>query len=234
MRERGILFSAPMVRAILEGRKTQTRRVVKPQPPDDCGSPQVGTYHPTIVVRQEEQPGPQAFGAFSSDGEWVRPCHFGAPGDRLWVRESIRLDRTEQQRDWHGERAWASYVADGAPTKLDSWGWKLSTLPGMFLPRGLSRITLEVTGVRVERLQDISEEDAKAEGCFGFDPEPAREGGTIYSMKGRSSAPSPVAHVRALWESINGPESWKANPWVWVVEFKRLEAEKLAAAGGAR
>ena len=92
----------------------------------------------------------------------------------------------------------------------------------LFMPRWASRITLEVESVRVERLQDISEEHAIAEGCTGRDPEPVAEGGTIYYRPGISSAPSPLAHYRMLWESINGAGSWALNPWVWVVAFKRV------------
>lgn len=191
VKERPILFSSPMVVAILEGRKSQTRRLVKP------GGPRWGP---------DDRP----------DTRLGTP--YGAPGDRLWVKEAIRLDRTEAERDWNGERAWASYVADGSPTKLDSWGWKLSTLPSMFLPRGLSRITLEVTGVRAERLQDISEEDAKAEGVEAHDD----DGVTYYGPLNRGHASARVAFER-LWESINGEGSWDANPWCWVIGFRRVE-----------
>ena len=90
MRERPILFSGPMVRALIEGRKTQTRRIVKPQPHEDCSAIEVGRYHPTVIDRHgDEQPGAEIFGAYSLDGDWGAKCPYGAPGDRLWVKETF-------------------------------------------------------------------------------------------------------------------------------------------------
>lgn len=204
MKEHPILFSAPMVKAILDGRKTVTRRVVKPQPP--ANAHQVETWHhPDTKPR---------FFAWTTAGEisdqWEPlPCPYGQPGDRLWVRETFcpiypqdphynggrPIEYDYQATYKHGDR-----LGDliGAKKK-----WK----PSIHMPRWASRITLEVTGVRVERLLDISEADARAEGisCNG--------------CPGRHA----TADFRALWESINGPSSWDANPWVWVVEFKRVK-----------
>jgi hypothetical protein len=182
MKERPILFSAPMVRALLDGSKTQTRRVVKPTP-EWIGQSGVLSYRGRVGL-------PHAL------------CPYGQPGDRLWVREThmdlgacylYRADASAEQ-----ERA---IVAPRQP-------WR----PAIHMPRAASRITLEITGVRVERLQDISEADALEEGITyndipnnGLDPMRAR------------------TWFRGLWESINGPGSWEANPWVWAVSFNRLE-----------
>jgi hypothetical protein len=194
-RERPILFSAPMVRAILDGRKTQTRRVLK--------------FPRFIVNALDQEELVEALNKAKTkavvergpcDGVKNRySCPYGQPGDRLWVREAWSTHaifdplppRDITARSVH-------YWADG-----DAQTGKRR--PGMFLPRWASRITLEVTGVRVERLRDISEKDAEAEGC-PLDRLLARD---WYSQ---------------LWESINGPGSWDANPWVWVVAFKRIEA----------
>lgn len=196
MRERPILFSGPMVRAILEGRKTQTRRV--------CVMPWKGRR----VIQS------------SDDGEWydadcISPGRkvkfpYGVPGDRLWVKEGITLDFKD------GEYAQSSYVADGDLTVADAWPWKLKTLPAMFCPKGLSRLTLEVKAVRVERLQEISRADAKAEGFL-----PGANG--LESWGGQSYGNAQLAY-RAYWESLNVKrgDSWESNPWVWVVEFERV------------
>lgn len=192
MKERPILFSAPMVRAILDGTKTQTRRVVKPQPPAKVSS----IYLP---FKQE----PNNWQGFAdSDGliHWYGRCPYGQPGDRLWVREAWRWVCPDDPDT-------AIYRADGhAASKLPpGFKWK----PSIHMPWAASRITLEITAVRVERLQAISEADAEAEGCCtplrGHDDDFAR------------------GCYRNLWEQINGVGSWTANPWVWVIEFKRVK-----------
>jgi hypothetical protein len=191
MTERPILFSAPMVRALLAGTKTQTRRVVKGWPLEWL---KPGMFTPEYVALPEN-------GA----------CPYGQPGDRLWVREtfagSIAYERHGYAlKDW-GNKLW--YVADGEP-RSGQW---TRPRPSIHMPRCLSRITLEVTGVRVERLQDISEADAQAEGC-------ALECMTPTGDDSGSAIHGPGGYM-ALWESINGPGSWDANPRVWVVEFRR-------------
>lgn len=165
MKERPILFSGSMVRAILDGKKTQTRRIIKP-PPYAEWMPEVGVYHPTIFDRHGEAfPGDPVFGAADEvDG---RPCPYGQPGDRLWVRETFadeppgllsdglsgrvvyRADYNEADynEEWHS-----------APDRVDKW------TPSIHMPRWASRISLHIKEIRVERLQDISEEDALAEG----------------------------------------------------------------------
>jgi hypothetical protein len=203
MKERPIILSAPMVRAILEGRKTQFRRVVKPQPNGGPGA--------QMVYLGGE------WGLLDGEGEWR--CPYGHPGDRLWVRES----------HWRftgcadNGKPWPGFVEspDGNPYNArchDDYAEMQALLmacaavriQSIHMPRWASRITLEVTGVRVERLKDISEKDAEAEGC-PLDRLLARD---WYSE---------------LWESINGPGSWSANPWVWVVEFTRAAQAKEGA-----
>jgi hypothetical protein len=199
IKERPILFAGSMVQALLAGAKTQTRRVVKPQPHDSVddhiGAIEVGTYHPTVVRRGQEEPGPAEFGAYSVDGRNTWRCPYGQPGDRLWVRETFRGPLNDGS---FGYRA----THDGMFT-WESYTWK----PSIHMPRAAGRITLEVTGVRVERLQDISRGDAMAEGC----PFPNMRVGA-----------DPRKWYEALWGAINGADSWDANPWVWVVEFKRI------------
>jgi hypothetical protein len=186
-----------MVRALLAGRKTQTRRIVKPQP---------------ITL------GDAYSRSHSDDGAWLGegcgngriPCPYGQPGDRLWVREAW-CKFPEDSRDGNGAQTY--YRADPSNTTAEASRvmnrngvkWR----PSIHMPRSLSRITLEITDVRVERLQDISEADAEAEG-FELGSPPC-----IYN---------PTGWYRSLWEEINGAGSWGANPWVWAVSFKRLEA----------
>lgn len=206
MKERPILFSAPMVRAILGGNKTQTRRVVKPQP---------GTQMESVL--QHNRP------------EW--PCPYGNPGVRLWVRETfadLRGTGIEHRSDPSGPLQRYAFAADCLPGSYRDQArrdfgvkWK----PSIHMPRAASRITLEITGVRVERLSDCSETDAIAEGIercedgVGWRRGPVS--GDIPNTATRTAFPK-LAY-QSLWESINGTGSWDANPWVWVVEFKRVE-----------
>lgn len=211
MKERPIIFSAPMVRAILSGAKTQTRRIIKPQPIDSADDPigaiDVGVFHPTVIARGEEAPGPEQFGAYTVDGGRSWRCPYGQPGQcRLWVRET-----------WGAlphmmggvQRETLRYRADGEyQNERGTWRWR----PPIHMPRWASRITLEITDVRVERLQDISEADAKAEGVSMPDGTPTPPDFWSYQQE-----------FRHLWEQINGPGSWDANPFVWVVTFRRID-----------
>jgi hypothetical protein len=229
MKERPILFSAPMVRALLAGTKTQTRRVVKPQPEQGC----IGHFGPgNPFIRGERD---------------ATRCPYGQPGDRLYVREAWRtgsdLDAfsgseiAEKCVDAGYRKPWAplQFEADG-----QRYNWEHTSTPphdgppqpgryrhARFMPRWASRILLEVTAVRVERLQDISEPDAKAEGITTIWPDGPRDDGgpnhfTVGVDPGHLNGPTAATVYRMLWELINGEGSWDANPWVWVVEFKRV------------
>lgn len=203
MKERPILFSSEMIRAILEGRKTMTRRVVK-----DISSRADGEWHPFIGPNDKQT------------GEWFfttktyahvigqhRKCPYGKPGDRLWVRETW---------SWIGNgfsvRDLEFLMAEGEINLIYKADDRYGTFagpwtPSIHMPRWASRILLEVVSVRVERVQDISEADALAEGCVDW-------------VENAADA------FHDLWESINGkdPEKqWGANPWVWVIEFKRVQ-----------
>jgi hypothetical protein len=183
MADHPILFSAPMVRALLAGTKTQTRRAVKLQP--TFRNDHLATDLRALLDR----------------------CPYCQPGDRLWVREAWAPEQydanatTINEIDASVSRPAYRATFDHEPVYV----WK----PSIHMPRALSRITLEVTDVRVERLQDICEADVWAEGCRVEMFPDAAKGGTF------------KLRYRRLWESINGAGSWEANPWVWVVEFKR-------------
>jgi hypothetical protein len=248
MTERPILFSAPMVRALLDGRKTQTRRAIKPQP--DWDRPE-----PCCSTTSEGWQGPidRATWAESADPEMdFRRCPYGGPGDALWVRECFSYETLDV--DGNGFLPpW--YWADGNPTSGDFTRPK----PSIHMPRWASRLTLQVADVRVERLNDISEADAVAEGLYRSKPtdedrewfqewtvdrtgvEPAREewrqfdegvwmvpgvpqgwGLTKAERRRDQWAPTPQFAYRQLWEHINGPGTWAANPWVWAVSFEVL------------
>lgn len=203
MKERPILFSAPMVRAILDGSKTQTRRVVKPRKDLAFGVP----------LAAHELAGEVNNGEFTNSP-------FGQPGDRLWVRESfwgcdasgfgdqpcVVYDDEWVGREYH-------------PAEIRPWARKFGRIPSIHMPRDCSRITLEITGVRVERLQSISDMDAIAEGV-----KPTSDG-AFHIEEDRYRAPDPAECYARLWESINGAGTWAANPWVWVIEFKRVDAK---------
>jgi hypothetical protein len=201
MKERPILFSAPMVRALLDGSKTQTRRIVKPQPTSgewpllDIALDMRGNRVGAAVWWIDENK--------QHNGETL--CPYGQPGDRLWVRET------------HCPR----YFDNGAPGYKADWHDGLKGIvpaprwtPSIHMRREYSRILLEVTGVRVERLREISEFDAKDEGCT-----PSLVGGDLEHLKYR-------AGYQTLWEAINGAGSWETNPWVWVVEFQKLPSDR--------
>ena len=201
MKERPILFNADMVNAILDGRKTQTRRIVKPTK-DRNGS---GCQLAPCEIAGEVNGGDYAL------------CPYGQPGDRLWVRENFLYlmhgDVTA------GDIKYCASIdsRSAAGSKNPGYWWRKR--PSIHMPRWASRITLEIVSVRVERLKQMSERDALQEG-IGLvladnwpDPKAMSE----------AVAKSRRAGFKLLWESINGAESWDANPWVWVVEFRRVE-----------
>ena len=219
MTERPILFRDWEVRAILDGRKTQTRRVMKVQPyPDSIVT--VEHYHPTVIDRHGDmQPGKEIFGAHWDDGERGLRCPYGAPGDALWVRETWCQGADDGRQV--PLRMATLYRADGEHVTLSDGDGFMQTnrdgsekspwRPSIHMPRRASRITLRITDVRVERLQDISEDDARAEGW----PGPFTETGFPIA--------SPLAWFANVWTNINGPSAWDANPWVWVIAFERVK-----------
>ena len=232
MKARPILMSGPMVRAILTGQKTQTRRVVKGASLEwiNWFADEDNHDRPAMFDGGAECHSGAGIYVYSDnypdEGSVLLKSPYGQPGDRLWVRETIRCVRG----GYDGVRYWdeAVYAADGAKTKLDHWGWQRDVLPAIHCPRGLSRITLEVVSVGVERLQEITEADAIAEGVQqdrGRDVSAAMGGGVTpwrCYLDEDEWYSSPITSYRSLWELINGPGSWAANPWVWRVEFKRV------------
>lgn len=194
MKSRPILFSGTMVRAILDGRKTQTRRVVK-------GAP----VYVTPFIGRDNQP-THEFGLHYTHERVINKhvhCPYGQPGDRLWVRETWGVvcgagRRTVYRAD--GDPMQAFYPGESIPMK-----WT----PSIHMPRWASRLTLEVVNVRVERLQAISEADARAEGFAADSPD------APFIVTARDA-------FRHKWLDLYGAESWNANPWVWVVKFKRV------------
>ncbi len=241
MSERPIIFSGPMVSAILDGRKTQTRRVVKPQPDEDGLTRYAGTLTPWLGTSEREY-----------------SCPFGAPGDRLWVRETWSAE-FEWPEDNGGIsfNAWKEQPAafrglkslnrlyfaadetiygagdggglDGPVGDKDSFPADLKWRPSIHMPRWASRITLEITSVRVERLQEISEGDAKAEGAaVQFRTVIPVDGKPIGATKAYTIPSSHRGGFANLWDSLNAKRGhgWDANPFCWVIEFRRLAESK--------
>lgn len=219
MNERPILFSTPMVKAILEGRKTMTRRVVNcPHEIIRTATPEewnAGKAHPKMVDYEEWHDKNRYHLLQIASGSIIAmQCPFGIPGDSLWVRETFWIDEGDSQ---------PFYKASEEHPEIFKWK------PSLFMPRWASRTTLEITNVRVERLQEITEEDAEREGiervggkysCCPWRNYLIRKPG---EMKLHCSAPS--RSFQTLWDSINGKKyPWSSNPFVWVIEFKRLEA----------
>ena len=212
MTEKPILFKAEMVRAILEGRKTQTRRIIKNQPSDGCGAIKAGMYAPQIIDQDGEYaPGHEVFGAYSSCGDWGCKLPY-KPWNVLWVRETWARDVTQMiyRADLNTGRSF--YAEAYEQCRLEESAAKYPWRPSIFMQRRASRIDLEVTGVRVEWLNDISEDDAKAEGC---DP--------VTHSDGAVDCGTRKTNFVALWKSINGAGSWAANPLVAVYEFRRVK-----------
>ena len=207
IKERPILFSAPMVRAILDGRKSQTRRVVKPQFDHDAEPCEVLA---TTIEGWADYQGHSGLWAHEGDpGETTVKFQYGKTGDRLWVREAWKA---LAEYDHLAPRDIPVGTDISYPATYD--GWVSRGRPSIHMPRWSSRILLEIVRVRVERLQDISEADAVAEGCPGcLGPNPDFPD---------EWDPTPQEEFCDLWKTINGAESWNANPWVWVVEFKRV------------
>lgn len=197
MKEHPILYSTPMVQAILQGRKTITRRVVKPQPRIDkqTGDVYLKSFNEVIPVEEWAQ----AHAAL---------CPYGKVGDKLWVRETFAvIGHTTKHYVYKAD-------AEGIP-KWEDMKWK----PSIFMPRAACRITLQITSEKVERLQDITEDQAIAEGIF------YNEGlkGFTSDNEGRNfHASDPRKSFMKLWIAINGEDSWDANPFVWAIGFNKL------------
>jgi hypothetical protein len=216
MKERGMLFNSAMVRAILDGTKTQTRRIVKPQP-EWIDEVHIAEFGPGDFMWPRGSLGQQC-------GAPITKMPYGQPGDRIWVRETHapqadcwgawqRLLKGEHVRQ---DELTVHYAADYSH---DERPWIENWRPSIHMPRWASRIDLEITGVRVERLQDIHSADALAEGINNL----SDEWRVDYGIPGVVRAQHPVRAYQLLWESINGAGSWDENPWVWVVEFKRIK-----------
>lgn len=223
MKERPINFNGNMVRAILDGRKTQTRRIVKPQPLYSYGIVEFRPKNPCQPVILMDS-------KFKTSEFMKKYCPYGQPGDRLWVRETWHVADASYHTPSNGpERCdytigyrakgnaaiypnciWVQFerpIKNIWQNKFDNWR------PSIHMPKWASRITLEVTGVRVERIQDISNEDARAEGAIPFEyAEKCIDLGHPYEAR---------SLFKTSWDKIY-PGSWEKNCWVWVVEFRRV------------
>lgn len=217
MKERPILFNAEMVRAILDGRKTQTRRVIKLT---DNGLLRLRAPYATWL---EDGVGP-VWCPYGGSPKVPMPADrlaagspYGVPGDRLWVRETWSIDPSEGDVTYEADGETARFLDLGAHGAVGIRGKH----PSIFMPRALSRITLEVTGVRVERVQDISGEDAGAEGT------PCIFCRKTLVTRCQCALDKADYHedFQKLWDSVNAKRgySWESNPWVWVVSFKQLD-----------
>lgn len=226
MKERGMIFNGEMVRALLDGRKTQTRRIMKVQPEPSKSRPGDFWFSSkkleSMVHVSDLAPGNSPIvdcHLFFQE----HCCPFGAVGDRIWVREAFRVHsratdvatlvyKASERNSWTEQTHRVPVAVCNKPATPEKW------TPSLHMPRWASRITLEITDVRVERLNAISQEDAQAEGMelTGWrptysDPDSGGEVMTLYD------------NFAELWSSIYGDESWKANGWVWVISFKRVE-----------
>ncbi len=234
IRERPILMGAPMVRAILSGRKTMTRRVLKVQPLDILTKRPPYANQATRVFNDrrcwfyKDQDNPPRGGMFC--------CKYGEIGDRLWVREAFSPMQgcrpIPNPEKYDNKPAW--YAADNDRPMWAGIKWK----PSIHMPREFSRITLEITGVRVERLREITEEDATAEGIRSWQegyPRGTGEPPVGYDTRYGSdfgwfptSSPMAVLAFRKLWDKLNGEKfSWATDPFVWVIEFRRITNDPL-------
>lgn len=225
MKERPILFSGPMVRAILDGRKTQTRRVVKPQPV------QMDDRH------YMTHPGSMIYGKSALLNKLSRKCPYGQPGDQLWVRETWLYDdymhsETAGKPDLPGglyshRIVYRATQPEYPVETIGSQKWR----PSIHMPRWASRINLEIIDVRIERLQDISIKDALAEGITGVTKDNEVVKYCVLDKGDRSSIAwvdmprSPIQAYKRLWDSINAARgySWDSNPFIWVIKYERIK-----------
>ncbi|ECE8260912.1 hypothetical protein EVI75_15625 [Salmonella enterica subsp. enterica serovar Hvittingfoss] len=204
MKERGMIFNAEMVSAILSGRKTQTRRPIKWKQ----------TRFTEIAERDDGSLWPWAEDCERGGDIWFA-CPYGEIGDRIWVRETFRVHsratdvatlvyRASVRNSWTEQTHRVPVAVCNKPATPEKW------TPSIHMPRWASRILLEITDVRVERLRDLNEEDAKSEGIT------PSAGGVLPGWEYR-------INFRDLWMDIYDTDNWEANPWVWVIEFKRVE-----------
>jgi len=247
MTERPILFSGPMVKAILASRKTQTRRLVKPPP--EWTEP--GTAWTSGFLGDGSRAGVSwraHHEEYPEEGSLLYRCPFGEPGDHLWVRETFRLESNQEFLEPGHEPP----HADGRPVRRHEEGWweqphyratdpapelddgqgdgpGCRWTPSIYMPRWASRITLEVLQVRIERLRDISESDAAAEGAQHFPDIPSSHpyprSAHRWSMESPTNTDQCLGSARMafanFWIQLRGRDSWDDNPWVWAVTFQR-------------
>lgn len=211
VKERPILFSGPMVRAILAGQKTQTRRSIKPQPTKPLEA---------HVLFSTEAKNTGSW-KFATDEYDPRPehihCPYGHPGDRLWVRETLEAV-VDTKFDESETMPIARYAADCSHIwtpgpRREPWIWKNRALPSIHMPRRLCRIILEITGVRAERLKSMPYDDAAKEGFADSE---------VLTSCATSEFNTAHRNFALLWDKLNGPGAYDLNPWVWVVSFKRI------------
>lgn len=208
MSARPVLFNGAMVRAILAGAKTQTRRVVKPQPPNGCGYAINGAQSAAVCAAVLPSGEPVFVPPTPRSKDHLLLCPLGAPGDDLWVRETwARRTDVDPATNAEKAKAYLRFAADDNDLSGEWHDYGGKWRPSIHMPRWASRLTLRVTSVRVERLREITEDDARAEGVLTLEP--------------RAGAASARERFADLWSDVYGRASWDANPWVWVVSFER-------------
>lgn len=211
MKERPILMTPENAQKCFDGSKTQTRRIVKPQPEEGMKILGPEMYTPCRTDKNGEMyPGEDVFGVYSDDGEWGVACPYGVPGDRLWIREACWIWgswRKDEVGRWHfieGKRKEVLFDRSSGFSQLRKGdaGFGFVRRPGIFMPRWACRTVVDITEIRVQRIQDVTQLDALHEGCEG---------------------PDHKANFFHLWTSINGADSWNENPWVFALSFRRID-----------
>lgn len=229
MKDTPILFTPENAQKVHEHRKSQTRRIVKPQPEEGMTILGPELYAPCKEDKDGDiYPGEEVFGVYSDDGEWGVACPYGTVGDKLWCHEhhylfghwEKNLTEIPGKHEWRFicERSHGVRFPVNRPDVIERDKAKLGwfSRPSIDMPKWATRTWLELTDVRVERLNSISYEDCLAEGIEVSDLLTRYEPREKY-------APLVIASYRKLWESINGKDSWGANPWVWVLEYKKVQ-----------
>lgn len=232
MKERPILFSAPMVQAILAGHKTQTRRILKDQPPHNGNIIGPIEFSPVVIKKGEETAGDVVFGVYDEYGEWGTKFPFGKQSDKLWVKENFKIRPLcsgcyETECDCgHFD---VTYMADNKTVGFPEWESdkpfpkRRGVIPSIHMNRNISRLNLLIKNIRIEQLGYISDDDCYLEGM-----QKATKDGVLHKY-GRDPIPwqdwgrTPQLGFRAAWESINGVGSWDLNPWCWVIDFEVMK-----------